>query len=44
MLNFLVGYKTYIIAFCGLIYGMYIQDHQTIITCLGMIGLRSAIK
>lgn len=43
ILNFLNGYKSYIIGICGLIYGLYIQDHNTIVGSLGILGLRNAI-
>ncbi|MCK9371000.1 hypothetical protein M0R04_13905 [Candidatus Dojkabacteria bacterium] len=44
ILNFLNGYKTYIIGFCGLVYGMYTQNSEIIVTSLGLLGLRQAIS
>lgn len=44
ILSFLDGYKTFIIGFCGLVWGMYTNNTEVVITCLGMIGLRQAIS
>ena len=40
ILNFLKGKKTFIIAICGLVYGLGTNDLQTVILCLGMMGLK----
>ena len=43
-LNFLTGYKTFIVGFAGLIYGLYTLNYEIIITSLGLVGLRQAIS
>ena len=40
----LKGKLTYIIALCGLIWGMYTQDIEVILASLGAVGLRRSIK
>lgn len=43
ILNFLEGKKTFIIGFCGLVWGFYTKDHDLIITSLGLIGIRQSV-
>ena len=38
------GYKTFIIAFAGVIYGLYVGNMSIVISSLGMIGLRQAVS
>ena len=43
ILNFLSGYKTFIVGVCGLAWGLYTQDPQIVVTSLGLMGLRQAL-
>ena len=44
ILNFLSGYKTFLVGLAGLVYGIYVNNMEIIITSLGLIGLRQAIS
>lgn len=43
LIELLRGKKTYLIAICGLIYGVYNQNAEIIITSLGLIGIRDGM-
>lgn len=43
IIELLKGRKTYIVALCGLIYGVYNQNAEIIITSLGLIGIRDGM-
>jgi len=42
--NFLKGKKTYIVALCGLIYGISTNNQQIVLTCLLAMGLRNGLS
>ena len=42
--DFLKGKKTYFIAFCAVVYGIYSNDKEIILVGLGLAGLRDGIK
>lgn len=42
--NFLKGKKTYIVAICGLVYGISTNNQQIVVTCLLAMGLRDGIS
>ncbi len=43
VLNFLNGYKTYIIGVAMIIVGVYSKNYEMVGTGLGLMGLRQAI-
>lgn len=43
ILNFLSGYKTFIIGICAIVYGIHTADANTIIIGSGLMGLRQGM-
>jgi len=43
MLKFLKGKKTLLVSFCGLVYGIYVQDFEIVLASLALAGLRDAL-
>lgn len=42
--NLLDGKKTFLIGLAGLIWGVYQQDVETILSALALVGFRDALK
>lgn len=43
LLNFLNGYKTFIIGICAIVYGVYTKNSDAIIMGSGLIGIRQSV-
>ena len=43
LVDLLSGKKTYFIALAGVVYGLYMQDNELVLTALGLAGLRNGV-